>query len=130
MITLPLGRGYGENNPEIQKAIIDYYTKIDQKLGKNAVQDCTQCKSAIGDVDCTYTYCYLCAARIPVRIGEYCVDCSYDESFTTGNGSYPECEHIIPCETKEVEMNPYLRMIMITDVTQILIRKIITLNQF
>jgi hypothetical protein len=123
-MSLPKGRGFGFAKPEIGQALEEHYDDIGEELGKNAVKDCTQCITAIGDVDCQYTYCYLCDARIPVRKGKECEDCPNHNSFTPGNGCYPQCEHIIPCETEAVDMNPYLRMIMITNVTQKLITKL------
>jgi hypothetical protein len=116
------GRGLGENKPIIRNELRTHFNNIKLKtLG--IVKDCTQCLTAIGDVDCKYTYCYLCSARIPVRKGEKCDDKQNDSHFTSNSSSYPQCEHIIPCETEAVAMNPYLRMIMITNVTQALIKK-------
>ena len=114
-----VGRGFKE--PIIRQAIIDQYTKIGMDV-QHVVEDKTQCFVAIGDVDCQWTYCYLCGARISVRPSEICCDSTSSQKLTTKNTSYPQCEHIIPCETKILNMNPYLRMIMITTTTQKLIK--------
>ena len=117
----------GFHDPVIEKMVLDFYKTIKfTYVNKN---DISQCIAAIGETKCYETICYLCGAVVLIR-SKLAASCnkSYPNlykniSYVSSADAYCQCEHVIPCETKIHEMNPYYRMIMITGITYKLIIK-------